>query len=114
MRIVLLAALLLAGCSDPTITITIENPPPRKLAGGPVTTTLSVVLADDAVTCDHVRYGRISAEALAGGRQASVAADGSGHITGVPRLGHIVGEAPDLRALVPWKGAIVTDRKSVV
>lgn len=88
MRIVLLAALLLAGCSDPTITITIANPPPRELAGGPVTTTLSVVLADDAITCDDVRYGLISAETLAGGRQASVAADGSGHITGVPRLGH--------------------------
>lgn len=83
------AAVALAACSDPELTVTIVHDDPA-LEARLASMTVSVIelpANDDgtAVTCDQVRYGRISRDRLDGGRRASTAA--GGRLTGVPRLG---------------------------
>ncbi len=85
-------ALALAACADPELSITVRYEDPD-LRAQLRSLTLAVIelpphTDGSPVTCDEVRYGRISRDQLDGGRRASASAlSGQAGINGVPRLG---------------------------
>jgi hypothetical protein len=79
----------LAACTDPSLAVDVRHTDPA-LRDRLASLTLSVVELPphpdgSPIACEEVRYGRISADRLDGGRRSSASAGAT--LTGVPRLG---------------------------